>query len=203
MNIKQVYEEIADDFDQTRQYIWGGIKSFLDNCPSNSKILEIGCGNGKNMLYRKDLNFKGIDICEKFIEICQNKNLDVSLGNTLNLNFKDNTFDFTFSVAVIHHLDNKNDRIKAIQEHIRVTKPKGHIFIQVWAMKQPDKSKRKFNSNDEMVPWIKRSDGKTVYRYYHIYDDYELADDIKNIYNVKIIKYFYEFGNWIIILEKI
>ncbi len=52
----------------------------------------------------KNIKIKSIDICDKFVEICQKKNLDVEQGDMLNLPF-DESFDFVFSIAILHHLD--------------------------------------------------------------------------------------------------
>ena len=40
---------------------------------SNQNIFEIGCGNGKNMLYAKNNGHRvtGIDLCLKFVDICK------------------------------------------------------------------------------------------------------------------------------------
>ena len=69
------------------------LASIKANLPSNSYVLEIGCGNGKNMLYRDDLNFEGIDISEKQFEICKRKGLNVHVSSMCNLPFEDNLFD--------------------------------------------------------------------------------------------------------------
>ena len=60
--IKEVYNKIANHFDRSRNRIWGSVKDFLDGIEERSYVLELGSGNGKNMLYRKDLTFIGIDI---------------------------------------------------------------------------------------------------------------------------------------------
>ncbi len=44
------------------------------------------------------------------------------------------------SVAVLHHLSTIERRQKAISELIRVTKPGGKIFIEVWAKEQNPKN---------------------------------------------------------------
>jgi alkylated DNA repair protein alkB family protein 8 len=63
LDIQNVYDNIAKDFDRTRYKIWPEIKKFINNLDSNSLVGDIGCGNGKNMLpIRKDLIFKGIDL---------------------------------------------------------------------------------------------------------------------------------------------
>jgi ubiquinone/menaquinone biosynthesis C-methylase UbiE len=52
LSIEQVYNKIAKEFDKTRVSVWSSVKNFLDALPVESTVLDIGCGNGKNMLYR-------------------------------------------------------------------------------------------------------------------------------------------------------
>ena len=201
MDIAQVYNNIADDFSNTRYKIWNSVKDFIDTIKINDINIDVGCGNGKNMLYKKELNFVGIDICENFVKICKSRNLNVDIGNILNINYPDNHFNNIICIAVIHHLDYIS-RIKAIQELFRICKSNGKIMIYVWSFQQPENSKRKFNSHDEMVPY-KLKNGETYYRYYHLYDKYELENEINssNI-NVDIISSIYENGNYCVILKK-
>ena len=77
------------------------------------------------MSYRKDLNAIGIDLCESFVNICKDKKLNVQLGNILNIPFDTESFDNCMSIAVIHHLDKFEDRVKALSELLRITKPGG------------------------------------------------------------------------------
>jgi SAM-dependent methyltransferase len=194
---------VAKDFSNTRYKQWPSVAEFLDTLPKDSLNGDIGCGNGKNMLYRKDIKFIGYDICDEFIEICRERNLDVRKGNIINLQIDDNYFDNIISIAVIHHLDKLDDRIKAIRELIRITKIGGRIMIYVWAFEQPSDSKRQFNTQDELVPY-KKTNGKTHYRYYHLYKENELENEILMASNkVNIINKSYERGNWHIILQKI
>jgi tRNA (uracil-5-)-methyltransferase TRM9 len=205
LDLEYVYNHIASDFDRTRTNdVWHSTKLFLDNIDASHIGLDAGCGNGKNMLYRDDLKFCGIDFCDKFVEICKSKKLNVSKCNILDIQFPDNYFDFVISVAVIHHLDTLEKRIKAINEIFRVCKPGGKIFIQVWAFEQPDDSKRKFESNDEYVSWDCRADNVKYFRYYHLYNKNELQEELKKSdYKYDIIKEFYENGNWGISLVKL
>jgi len=203
LNLKNVYEEIASDFDKTRRIVWTGVKDFIDDQVKDTQGLEIGCGNGKNMLYRNDLVIEGVDFCEKFVEICKEKNLTVSQGDMRELLYDDNNFDFTLSVAVLHHLYSLEDRLKSIKEQIRVTKKDGQILIIVWALKQTNfYQKREFTKTDEMISW-KKKDGKILYRYYHMYHEDELETEVKSFSNIKVIKSFYDRGNYGVILKKI
>ena len=150
------------------------------------------------------MQIKGIDICENFVKICQEKNLDVIQGDMISLPFEDNTFDFVFSIAAVHHLNKKESRVQAIKEMFRVCKPNSLVFVYVWAFEQPDDARRKFNTQDELVSWVSKDDGNTYYRYYHLYCKNELLKEFQDTnYNFEIIKDFYEMGNWGIICKKL
>lgn len=202
LSIEEVYNKIAGHFDSTRQYMWKCAKNFIEKLPSNTKLLDIGCGNGKNILYRKDLESVGIDISDEQVNICRKKGLNVVKSNMTNLPFTDLYFDNIICIASYHHLNNDIDRKKALYEMYRVLKNNGTILLTVWAQEQEINSKRQFNSSDQIVPWISK-EGDTYYRYYHIYKKGELEKEIKSqcpIFNIKSIEL--EKGNWCAILTK-
>lgn len=202
--IEEVYNRIANQFDYTRHRIWGSVKKFMNSLQPNSRVLEVGCGNGKNMLYRNDLNFYGIDISEQQVNICKNKNLRVVKSDMTDLPFDDNIFDYEICIATYHHLDNDVDRQKALDEMYRTLKIGGKILITVWAMEQEPDSNFNFNLSDEMVPWKSKDDGNTYLRYYHIYRKNELQEEINRLYPLfQVESIEYELGNWAIILYKI
>lgn len=199
-NLKDVYEEIAPEFDQTRQRVWLCVRKFLNSIPKGYKGLEIGCGNGKNMLFRQDLKIEGIDFCDNFIKICHKKGLLVKQADMRNLPYKSDVYDFSFSIAVLHHLYNLEDRIKAIKEQIRVTKKGGLMMVLVWNLN--DSRFRQFSKSDEMVSW-KKKNGKILYRYYHLYKENELKNELSQCKDIKIKSEFIENGNSGIIFTKI
>jgi tRNA (uracil-5-)-methyltransferase TRM9 len=204
-NISKVYDNIAKDFDRTRYKVWPLIKKFIDGLPEKCYLADIGCGNGKNIiLSRKDIKYKGMDISNNFVKICNDKGLDVIHGDILNIPFESNSFDNSMSIAVIHHLSTRADRIKAISEMLRITKINGLILLYVWSFIQPKNSKRKFKNYDELVPY-KTILGDIYYRYYHLYKENELEDEVKEVkeYNYEIIESGYENGNYYIIIKKI
>lgn len=200
ISIKDVYNSIADSFSKTRVKVWPCVAKFLDSM--KGKGLEVGCGNGKNMLYRKDLQIQGIDICPNFVKLCNQSGLKVIEGTMTNIPYEDSTFDFVYCIAALHHLDSLELRIKAIQEMIRVCKPNGYIFILVWAFEQESDSKRKFETQDVYVPW---NDGNEIkQRFYHVYKEKELEYEVSiSSKNIFINQSFYEKGNWGIIIQKI
>jgi SAM-dependent methyltransferase len=205
MDITQVYNVIADDFSKTRYKTWPAVADFIDTFQMNSMNADIGCGNGKNILYRYELKFKGMDITPEFVKICKQRNLDVVEGNILSVPFESNYFDNVICIAVLHHLENREDRINGICELLRITKSSGMIMIYVWAFEQPPESKRQFDTQDEMVSFKKR-DGTIYYRYYHLYKQNELEEEI-NCALLKcnldiVVTSGYERGNWYVIITK-
>jgi tRNA (uracil-5-)-methyltransferase TRM9 len=198
-----IYNSISEDFDSSRYSVWNAVKKFLDTLQPNSKLADIGCGNGKNMLYRKDLCCQGIDFSEHLVSICKSKNLNAIIGNILHIPFEVNYFDNTICIAVIHHLETQYERIEAIRELLRITKPGGKILMSVWAKDQEANSKRNFQSNNVYVPFHTK-DGSVYQRFYHVYNKGELEYDLSFISDIKFMieNIFYEMGNWYIILEK-
>jgi SAM-dependent methyltransferase len=201
-SIQQVYNTISKEFDKSRFSVWSGVKHFLDSLENDSLCADIGCGNGKNMLYRSDLTFKGYDISEEFVNICNKKGLDVIQGDILNLQIKSNEFDNTISIAVIHHLKTIEERVKAIFELLRITKNNGKILIYVWAFEQPSDSCnlkiRKFNKGDNYIPF------QNIMRFYHIYEEGELEKEIKIVQEKYNCTYeiYWELGNWCCTITK-
>ena len=201
--VYNTYNVIGEHFSNTRHYVWPNVKSYIDKIEPGSLIADIGCGNGKNM-YRSDCEQIGLDFCDKFVEICKNKNQNVILGNCMSIPFKDNSYDYTLSVAVIHHLSTYDRRLKAIEELIRITKPGGKIFIQVWGF-----SCKKSDEQDAMIEWNlqkKYIDGGKknikINRYYYLFMDNELKEMIPKD-KVKILKYYDSYNNWIAELIKL
>ena len=202
-SVKDVYNSIASSFSKTRVKVWPCVANFLDSMKGVG--LEVGCGNGKNMLYNTDLDIYGIDICPMFVKLCQESGLNVIEGNMTNLPYKDSSFDFVYCIAALHHLTSQDLRTKAIQEMIRVCKPNGFIFILVWAFEQEPGSKHSFIEQDVLVPWkdgIKNAE--TKYRFYHVYKEHELESEVYNASKDILVKQtMYEKGNWGIVIQKL
>lgn len=200
-NVKDVYNHIAKEFDNTRYRPWSCVEEFLDNVPEQSFIGDIGCGNGKNMLYRSDCYNYGCDFSSELVKICLDKNLNVIEGDILNIPFEDNQFDYTICIAVLHHLSTEDKRKKAIDELKRVTKQGGKILILVWAYEQESNSRRKFTKQENFVDWKDKKGNLLGKRYYYVFKKNELETLVDN---PKIIqKSFYEKSNWGIIINNL
>lgn len=121
------------------------------------KILDLGSGSGRHLIYLSELGFEvfGIDISETGIKMSRDmlnkKGLKANLkvGNIYDrLPYTDEFFDSVISVQAMHHsnIDNIRSLIKEIE---RVLRPKGVIFITVPKTK---KSQRKTKKYKEIEP---------------------------------------------------
>ena len=198
--VKKVYNTIAKQFDNTRYRPWTCVEEFLDTIPKNSVIGDIGCGNGKNMLYRKDCLNYGCDFSESLVKICLQKNLNVVCGDILDIPYKTSSFDYTICIAVIHHLSTVEKRKKAIEELERITKKGGKILLLVWAFEQEEDSRRKFTTQENFVEWRDKQQKLLGKRYYYVFQKNELESLVDE---KKIEKSFYEKGNWGILFKKV
>lgn len=199
------YNKIADHFDKTRVVHWKAVKDFIMSLTPNNSLLDAGCGNGKNMQIRTDINCIGVDTSEKLIEICKNKNLNVIMADIRNLPFHTNTFDKMTCIAVIHHLSTNESRLNALKELVRVLKHGGELMFQVWAREQ--KLDKKFiainDKNDYFVTWNDKNNDSITKRYYHLFTEEDIDNLVLQVSNIKIISKLFEKDNWCFIIKKI
>jgi SAM-dependent methyltransferase len=194
------YDIHASDFSKSRFRIWPHVKQFLDSLPSNSKVLDIGCGNGKNMNYRTDLQMFGVEHSQALTDICLRQDLRVVRGDARNIPFKNESFDAIIMIAVIHHI-NPSEHFQVLQEIERLLVPGGKCLITNWAVEQPENAKRQFHKGLNMVTWKNKEDVPLPYWVM----DKELADEFtKNLPNgLEFMNLEWDAGNWNFIFERI
>lgn len=197
---KTFYETNASQFSRTRVYPWKITCHFIDSFSPFSRILDIGCGNGRNMFYRDDIIVDGIDASPKLCEIVRENGGQAIVSCMTRIPIREK-YDGVMMVASLHHLYKREERIQAIREGWRVLKDKGKMYIHVWAMEQPISSRRKFTKQDEIVGWY-NTDGEYFERYYRIYRKGELESEIQSAIGDVNIYTEYSYGNWVCTLYK-
>ena len=197
-NVKDVYEIIAEHFNDKRYSKWDWIESFLNQFPENSLIYDIGCGPGRNIRP----GMVGVDNCDNFIKMCLSKDKNVIKGDMTSLPMDSESGVGIICIAAFHHLDNQKDRLTALNEFKRVLKPNSRIMISIWSIEQGPETKGnrklKFKYGDNIVPW--NHHGIIYERYYYIFQ----IEEIKGLFDkseLKLIEHFWNHGNEIFILE--
>ena len=107
----------------------------------NSRVLELGVGNGKTLksiLRQKPKEITAIDFSQEAInQIISNKNFQkvkFIKSNIKKLPFKEKTLDIIVCYYILNNLL-EEDRKKAVNEIHRVLKPKGELIFQDFAIK--------------------------------------------------------------------
>lgn len=133
------------------------LKSYVVNKGKPLKILDIGCGAGKNLesLSRFGETF-GIDNSPEAIKFCKKRKLanQVYLRNSDNTKFPNNYFDIVVLLDVLEHVDEK----PTLVEINRILKPNGLLILTVpafsWLWSQWDvvlHHKRRYNASQLLI----------------------------------------------------
>ena len=207
--VHNIYDIISKHFSTTRKIIWPKVQDFINTFNSNSSIIEIGCGNGKNMGTRNDCTYIGLDTCENLMNQAPiQDNCSYILANCIYLPFDSESFDYAMSIAVIHHLSTESRRLQALQEINRILKTGGEALIYVWAYEQPRFENDE--SQDVNVKWLlqkkyseKQENDEIFYRYYHVFKKNELENLISHINTLEIIESGNQYNNWYCVVKKL
>ena len=211
-----VYNQIAPYFDSTRGYLWSWIRDFIATIPDHSRVIDLGCGNGRNLEAcveeNRGLIVTGLDQCRGLVEICQSKKCPAVIGDICQLPFQDSSVDVIMMIASFHHLASPERRERCLRECFRVATPNARMVISVWSRNQPAKTRRVFDHyGDHIVPWTqpgrKKRDGisgreeTTYYRYYYLFRIPELVS-LCQMVGFRVDRQFWDCGNEILYLSK-
>lgn len=101
----------------------------------NSYVLDLGCGTGRWTKYlAPQVKFiEAVDPSEAVLSaanLLKNEtNVRVTQSSVDNLPFEDNSFDFAFSLGVLHHIPNTE---KALSKIVAKLKPEGYLLLYLY-----------------------------------------------------------------------
>lgn len=181
---ERVWDSLAESWHSFRQRPQKEIGIFLKKLSENwpkGKVLDIGCGNCRNLLpfSYNDFDCYGIDSSRKMLEFAAKHikkhmmKVKLKKAYATSLLFSSNFFDYVLCASMLHNLG-KEERTKALEEIKRVLKPKGKAVIIVWNKLQ---ARFLFKKKDLMIAWYKK--GKKYERYYHLFTTFELKRLLK------------------------
>jgi ubiquinone/menaquinone biosynthesis C-methylase UbiE len=132
----KTYEELAEDYYKTHFDI-NEIKNIADFFIQNlkgQKILDIGCGHGRDAKYFSEhgLEVTGIDLTSNFVKMASQNvpNAKFIQRDMRNLNFPENTFDGIWACASFLHVP-KKDAKNTLLGFRKILKPAGLIYLSV------------------------------------------------------------------------
>ncbi len=174
MKLREVYDEIAEDWSNKRQFPHPAQIITLKDW--KGKILDLGCGNCVNLTIFKDSELYGLDFSEEMIKqaekFCEDNEMEVILkiGDVLDTGYPTKYFDYIIFSKALQHLK-KKDHLKALEQVKKILKDDGKCFLAVWNKNHESNADKK---KEEMVPWTYKD--KTYERYYYLFDEEELIN---------------------------
>lgn len=119
--------------------VWKGPPLYESPFPPGLNILELGCGNGKNIpaLLKTASSVTAVDFSHNAVQLCQKQFADDRVSfveaDICRLPFEDESFDAVCAIHILEHLSEK-DRIQSKNEICRVLKPEGFLAVLVFSI---------------------------------------------------------------------
>lgn len=192
---EQIWDEIASKWNEFKRVQYEDYKEFIKG--KKGKILDIGCGSGRNFVKNKDLQFYGIDFSEEMLKLAEKKKIAVELkkANAEKIPYEDDFFDAAVYLSTLHCLESKEKRQKSLEELKRVLKLGKEALISVWSR---NNKRVKNKPKESFIPWTIKH--KKLYRYYYIYEKEELAELLEKV-GFEVVK-IWENDNIVVIVRK-
>jgi ubiquinone/menaquinone biosynthesis C-methylase UbiE len=190
MNTKQAYNIWAAQYDtndnKTRDLEGLALKLSLATVPFN-KVLEIGCGTGKNTewLIDKAVQITAVDLSDQMLarakdKFTSNKVQFKQADITRKWNFKDGLYDLVTFSLILEHIENLdyvfNEVAKSLQEG-------GHVYIgELHPYKQYTGTKARFDTEE--------GDQQVVDCFNHNVSDFIVAGKKHGLHLIALDEYF-------------
>jgi MPBQ/MSBQ methyltransferase len=118
-----------------RGILWGGATHDLPELPLGSRVLELGCGNGKTIstLIQRGWDVTAIDFSPRAVSLSRERCKGISscesiVADVRQAPFKNNSFNAVFAIHIFGHLLS-NDRKLIPSELAHTLKPGGILFF--------------------------------------------------------------------------
>jgi tRNA (uracil-5-)-methyltransferase TRM9 len=149
---QQFYQTFAEQFSATRQQIQPGVRNVIRQIPSDCRILDLGCGNGKLWQRLVEQGFQGeyagLDFSVELLETATQQASQTFArqpvkspaqfmqADLTEIGWENNAplqaYDFVLAFAVLHHLPGEQTIIQILQQIHRFLVPGGRFVFSVW-----------------------------------------------------------------------
>ncbi|HRP02171.1 MAG TPA: bifunctional demethylmenaquinone methyltransferase/2-methoxy-6-polyprenyl-1,4-benzoquinol methylase UbiE [Candidatus Kapabacteria bacterium] len=209
--IRDMFAEIAGKYDLLNDVLSFGMHRLwkkklikLSEPTKNSKVLDLATGTGDiAFLYAMTSNdVTGIDLTPEMIEIAKKRSVSSNpqffVGDALNINFDNNTFDI---ISISFGIRNVDDIRQALREMHRVLNKNGKIVILEFGQALPPFSYIYNFYSKHILPIIGRIISGSVFAYEYLPESSarfpagdnftDIVKELKIFSNVKFHRLFY------------
>ena len=186
---REVYDRIAEHFSSTREHPWPEVEDFLAD-RSGGFGLDVGCGNGRHAqeLAACCERVVGVDASRGLLATASARAtergyadaLALVAGDASRLPVATDRVDLAVYVATLHHLPDRDARVRSLDELERVLASGGTALVSAWSTAHDtfaDASADDDEGFDTTVEWTLPG-GETVPRFYHVYSPAEFERDL-------------------------
>ncbi len=135
-NVRAYYDDFSEVYDRGRDR---GYHAMIDEIEAGAvvelaegrDVLEVGCGTGLVLerVARVARRAEGLDLSPGMLARARARGLSVREGDATQLPFDDASFDVVYAFKVLAHVP---DVDRAIAEMVRVTRPGGHVLVEIY-----------------------------------------------------------------------
>jgi SAM-dependent methyltransferase len=157
---------------KSRGHLWGGGLPSLPDLPMDSRVLELGCGNGKTLsaALHYPWSIAALDISDEAIRLSRTAapvRADFLVADACLLPFRDLAFDAVFAFHVVGHVLHA-ERETMAAEATRVLRFGGKLFFRDFGVED-----MRAGMGEEVEPGtFRRGQGVTT----HYFTEYEAED---------------------------
>ena len=173
------------------------IKNIKKYLVPNTKVIDIGCGNGFSTFeYAKelDIDITGVDYSQDMLNAANaikqkgclyHEKIEFKQGNVLALKFDSSSFDTVITDRCLINLTSRDEQKSAIDEIFRILKPGGRYLM----CEDTEQGLEKLNYARNLLAL-----DEIKVRWHNLYmDEMHIAESIKNLFVIEKIDLFASF----------
>lgn len=159
---RSFYERFAQAFADSRTVSQASLLRALSLIPDGASVLDVGCGDGRaaRALERlgRHVTYLGLDVSPSLISLARERAEGLSrvaarfvvadvAQDDWPLVLEGRPFDYLLALALLHHIPDRDLRLRLMRQMADLLKPAGTLIVSTWQFLSDERLRRK------MIPW--------------------------------------------------
>ena len=207
------YNRISQRYSSLKKKPWRDFHTYLSDIrvrfllPSSGKVMDIGTGNGRNLLLfeEQDWEYFASDILfnllKNLVQLSPNKT-NILNNDMKKLPLREKAVDLALCIATIHHSRSTDEAVLILRNIQHVIRNDGYLILSSWRRWKKDSfirmlkdmlifpinkmKNRGWRHGDIYLPWFTDEKKIIAKRYYHLFTKRELIRIVRKT-NFKVL----------------